>query len=50
MLNINHELVQQRLIPVVEALEQDIELLEPADVISIFNEFGLMIVEVELQD
>ena len=48
MLNINHELVQDRLLPALEALQQDIELLEPADVLTLFNEYGLVIVESEV--
>ena len=47
MLNIDDNLVQQRLVPAIEALEQDMELLEPEEVISIFNEFGLFIVNAE---
>ena len=47
MPKINDSLVQQRLITVIEVLQDAGEFLEPEDVINIFNEFGLFIIDTE---
>ena len=47
MLEINDSLVQQRLVPAIEALQEEGELLRPEDMINILNEFGLFIVDAE---
>jgi hypothetical protein len=47
VLEIDDNLVKQRLIPTIEALENEMDFIEPADLISFFNEFGLFIVPAE---
>lgn len=48
MPEINDKLVLDRLVPVIETLREECgESLEPEDVISTFNEFGLFIIDAE---
>lgn len=47
MPEIDDTLVKQRLAPTIEALQEELESLTPEDVISLFNEFGLFIVDAE---